>query len=113
MKRLILFIVILISIILISGCTVTDSNFTIKVSGTTGLRFNGSYLTMKASGENISKSVDGVVPSEYRTKGTIVSCVFQKQEVAGHLIVEILKEGKIISKSDTTAEYGCVTIATK
>ncbi|MBA7486609.1 hypothetical protein ES707_22170 [subsurface metagenome] len=113
MKKLLLFIVILISIILITGCTGTDSNFTIKVSGTTGLRFSGSYLTIKADGENISKSVDGVVPSEYRTKGAIVSCMFQKQEVAGHLIVEILKEGKTISQSDTTAEYGCVTIATK
>jgi hypothetical protein len=39
--------------------------------------------------------------------------MFQKQEVAGHLIVEILKEDKTISTSDTTAEYGCVTIATK
>jgi len=113
MKKLILFIVILISIILISGCAETDSDFTIKVLGTPGLRFSGNYLTIKADGENISKSVDGVVPSEYRTKGTIVSCMFQKQEVAGHLIVEILKKGKAISKSDTTAEYGCVTIATK
>ena len=113
MKKLLLFIVILISIILITGCGVIDSNFTIKVLGTTGLRFSGSCLTIKASGENISKSVDGVVLSEYRTKGTIVSCMFQKQEIAGHLIVEIPKGNKTISKSDTTAEYGCVTIATK
>ena len=113
MKKLILLIVILISIILVSGCTGTDSDFTIKVLGTPGLRFNGNYLTIKANGENISKSIDGIIPSEYRTRGAIVSCMFQKQEIAGHLIVEILKGNKTISKSDTTAEYGCVTIATK
>jgi len=46
-------------------------------------------------------------------RGAIVSCMFQKQEVAGKLIVEILKEGKVVSKSDTTAEYGCLSIAIK
>jgi len=112
-KRITLFVIVLILIIFISGYTGTDYDFTIKILGTSGLRFSGNYLTLKADGENISKSVDGVIPSEYRMRGAIVFCVFQKQEVAGQLIVEILKAGKVVSKSDTTTEYGCVSIATK
>jgi len=95
-----------------SGSLATDSGVQIKVSGTTGLQFSGSYMVMTFGGQVTSKSVDGTVPSQYSVAGTMVSAVFQKQTKSGTLMVEILRNGRVLSSSDTTAAYGVVSVAT-
>jgi len=111
-KRILLISVILAAMIL-SACGVSDSEFQIKVSGTTGLAFSGNYMVATSGGQSTSKSVDGVVPAAYSVKGDIVSAVFQKQTESGTLKVEILKGGKVVNSSDTTAAYGVVSVVTQ
>ena len=112
MKRSILLIMVML--LLICGCAgVVESDFVIKVSGTSGLEFSGSYMVTMAGGESVSKSVDGIVPAQYTVRGTIVSCAFQKQSEAGTLRVEIAKGGKVVSESETSAAYGVVSVATR
>jgi len=96
-----------------AGPSLTDTEFEIKVSGTTGLEFSGSYMAVTSGGQSTSKSVDGVVPATYSVKGNIVSAVFQKKAESGTLKVEILKGGKVVNSSDTTAAYGVVSVATQ
>jgi|GEM_PF-4251157 len=118
---------IILSILLLVGCVESEpkitpsqitpapqmeANFIVKVSGTSGLRFSGSCATTTISGTAISKSLDGVVPAEYTISGAIVSCAFQKQSAEGVLKVEIIKDGKVVAQSDTSATYGVVSVAT-
>jgi hypothetical protein len=88
-----------------------DSSFTIRVTGSSGTTFHGSYMVTHL-GSNESKSVEGRVPAEYVVQGSIVSTMFQKQSERGQLNVEILLNGQRVKAGDTTAAYGIVSIAT-
>jgi hypothetical protein len=87
------------------------SDYTIRVTGTDGSEFSGSYMLVTADGQSQSKTVDGVVPAEYRCRGSIVSTTFQKQAEGGRLKVQIFKGSQLVNESETTAAYGVVSAA--
>ena len=105
-------IIIVVAISTCNGVIPGNSVFQIKVSGTEGLEFSGSYMVTTADAKVTSKSVDGFVPEQYSVTGTMVSVVFQKQTEAGFLSVEIIKGDEVIANEYTTAAYGVVSIAT-
>ena len=109
MRKLIIAIALLI--ILLVSCKPEDSTFLIKVSGTEGLFFSGSYMTTTVNGQVTSKSVEGIIPAQYSVKGMMVSATFQKDAEDGYLKVEIFKDGEIIADEHTIADYGLVSIA--
>jgi hypothetical protein len=114
MRIAIVHIFFLILFASLSSCAgLTESSFTIKVTGSSGMKFSGSYMSVTTGGSNTSKSVEGIVPEEFTITGSIVSCSFQKQSEGGFLKVEILKNGKSVSHSETYAAYGVVTAATQ
>lgn len=90
-----------------------ETVFVIKVTGTTGLKYSGSYGVYDRTGQSTSKSVDGTVPASYVARGNIVSVYFQKKTQAGSMTVQILKDDRVVNSSFTTAEYGVVTLATQ
>lgn len=111
MKKL--FLLVLVGFFVLAGCSgLAESSFTIEVSGTSRLEFSGNYMTVTAGGDSTGKSVDGTVPARYTIKGSIVSCVFQKQSEHGSLKVRILKDGRVVSESESSAAYGVVSAAT-
>jgi hypothetical protein len=120
MKKLIMIMLVLgVIAFSITGCD-GNSVFTIKVSGTTGLEFSGSYLVVMSNGQSTSEPVAGTVPAEYSVTGTnritvsIVSVELQKRTEEGTLRVEILKDfDEVIASSETTAAYGVVSVATE
>ena len=87
-------------------------DFTIRVSGTSGLDFSGSYSAMKAGISSSSETVYGVVPTQYWANGAAVSAAFQKQSESGTLKVQILKGGKVVKEEQTIAAYGVVSVGT-
>ena len=95
-----------------SGCSTgsVESNFTIKVSGTSGLEFSGNYMTLTAGRISESKMVEGKVPDQYSVSGNIVSCTFRKKTERGTLSVQIVKDGKVVSVSETAVSYGSVNL---
>ena len=95
----------------VSACMTLEKEFTIKVTTNPDLPWTGSYMIVTA-GESISRSVNGVGPWEVAVKGTMVSVCFQKSQADGSLRVQILEGGQIAAESETTAEYGIVTVAT-
>jgi hypothetical protein len=90
-----------------------SSDFTIKISGSPGLKYSGSYMVLTASGDSTSKTVDGSVPDQFNVSGNIVSTTFQKRAESGNLKVEIVKGGSVVAESETSAAYGVVSAATK
>jgi hypothetical protein len=119
MKKSILVILVLGTIaFLLTGCG-GNSVFTIKVSGTSGLEFSGSYLAITSNGHSTSESVAGTVPEEISVTGTsritvsTASVELQKKTEEGTLKVEILKDNEVIASSETTAPYGVVSVATE
>lgn len=115
-KATFLIVVVIVLGLIIWACdggSVLQSSFTIKVTGTDGLKYSGSYMTVMADGKNSSKSVDGTVPGEYTVDASMVSVTFQKQSESGALKVEILKDGEVVAENETEAAYGVVTAATQ
>jgi hypothetical protein len=54
--------------------------------------------------------VNAVVPVEYQGKGVAAVCLFRKTTAEGALKVEILKDGKVLSISETTQPFGVVSL---
>ncbi len=106
---------LLVGLSICLGCSTSsgESNFTIKVSGTNGLEFSGHYMTLTAGRISASKVVEGKVPDQYSVSGNIVSCTIQKKTEKGILNVQVIKDGKIVSTSETTVAYGSVSAETQ
>jgi hypothetical protein len=49
---------------------------------------------------------------EYKGKGAIALCNFRKLTENGSLRIEILKDGKVLSESETSIPYGLVSLKT-
>jgi hypothetical protein len=96
------------------GCTDRlqdmETCYTVKVTGSEKLKFNGHYSFAGAGGVSKPVSVEGVVPAEYRGKGVAAVCVFRKTTAEGMLKVEILSDGKTISASETEQPFGIVSL---
>lgn len=107
----------LIGISLLVGCSLglkdLESNFTITISGTTGLKFKGHYaITAPVSDQNL-QNVEGTVPAQYQGKGVMALCLFRKTSVAGSLKVEILKDEKVVTQGESLIPYGVVSLKTQ
>ncbi len=106
--------ILLIFLISAGGCAWRNNDFTIRVSGTDGLEFSGEYGATLADGRmrggKESKSVDGIVPTEYSITADVVWCSFTKQSVDGTLKVEILKGNEVVSGSSTSTPYGVISL---
>ncbi|NOR69985.1 MAG: hypothetical protein GQ532_09895 [Methylomarinum sp.] len=86
--------------------------YTIKISGTEGEPYSGSYFVTTFQGSK-SKTVDGYIPNEFNVTGSAVSVSFQKQSDYLDLTVTIEKDGLYIDSSTTYADYGVVTLAVR
>jgi hypothetical protein len=96
------------------GCwNILNHNFEIRIGGTAGKPFSGSYMVV-ANGSSNSHSVEGVIPQSYIVQeATMVSAVFQKKSTDGFLTVTVLRDGETVKTEGTSAEYGMVTVATQ
>lgn len=107
-----LVVFIMLTAIGFSTSLLLPSEFVIKVTGTKGTKFQGAYIVTNL-GQAESKSVDGTLPAEFKAKGNMVSVSFQKSQRDGALQVEIFKDGNQVGKSDTSAEFGLVGLASQ
>jgi hypothetical protein len=92
---------------------ITTETYEIRVNGTNGTRFSGSYMQVGLDGSSNSQTVEGSVPATYEARGNMVSVAFQKKTESGQLSVEIVRNGSVVKSSETTAAYGMVTVATR
>lgn len=89
-----------------------NSAFTVRVSGTAGTQFSGTY-SLKSASQNEGYPVSGTVPAEYKATTETLSARFQKQGGPGTLKVEIIKSGEVAATSETDAPDGTVSAATR
>jgi hypothetical protein len=86
---------------------------TIRVTGTPGMPFSGSYGTLDRL-----RSVDGTTPDNFEAEvktGFLafdsVSAVMQKREQGNEeLTVQMLMDGEVVKEQSTTAEFGVVSL---
>jgi len=106
--------VLIVSITLLSGCSESlrklESEYTIKVGGTPGTVFKGSFSLPGSPASARPMHVEGTAPAEYKGKGITVLCVFRKADVKGTLRVEIIKGKTVIDKAETSAPFGVITM---
>jgi hypothetical protein len=102
-------------ILCFTGCGLlsdTSPDFAIRVCGTEGLKFSGHYSIVGTNTLPEPITAQGVIPMEYKGRGTIALCSFRKLTEEGSLKVEILRNGKAILESETNIPYGFVSIKT-
>jgi hypothetical protein len=107
--------ILFLCLLLPAGCDLSkdaSSDFTIKVCGSEGLKFSGHYSIVGTKTLPEPINAHGVIPMEYRGKGVIALCSFRKLTDEGSLKIEILKDGKVISESETSISYGFVSLKT-
>jgi hypothetical protein len=85
--------------------------YTIRLSGTPGLQFSGSYTTVTPNGESKWLKVEGSVPAEYKSFNEEVSVAFKKVSEDGSLKVQIVRDSAIVSESETSEKNGMVLIS--
>jgi hypothetical protein len=113
MKRLLFSVVCVAAVLFVlPACSKDDravlktSEYTLRVSGTPGLKFSanlgGASLINGPSGQ----SFEGTVPAEYKMVGTVVGCTFQKLAQHGTLKIEIIRDGKVVAHSQTSDPHG-------
>ena len=115
-KRKSLLLFLLIGILPLWGCAevlkAVESDFTIKVSGTKDLKFNGHYSFVATGSTPIPQNVVGTVPTEYQGKGVMALGLFRKTMLEGSLKVEILKGEKVVAEGESAVPYGVVSLKT-
>jgi len=79
--------------------------FVIRLSGSAGTRFSGSY-DIVANGKSESHKIEGVVPAEYPVTGNSLSVLIQKNEVAGNLTLEVRQNGTVVRVAGTSMPGG-------
>ncbi len=94
------------------GAALTVS--TIKVTGTDGLPFQGTYNNVIRTDANmvmVHEQVSGTIPAQYTVPGGVI-CYFRKNtdSESGTLKVQILKSGEVISEAYTTVPKGWVAL---
>ena len=112
-----LYLLLVISLIsLLAGCVnnLTNSQFTVRVSGSTvGLQFDGQCTAQKAGflpGDSVAQSLDvkGTVdsvsqPQDYETSGFFIYCAVANQSVTGTITVELLREGDVVASAQSAS----------
>ena len=83
----------------------------IKVSGTQGVPFGGSYATTVGGRQNVAGELEPE-PTVYEVPVGFGAgfASFQKQATGGYLRAEILVNGEVVKERETRAEYGIVTM---
>jgi hypothetical protein len=116
MTKLILhYSILFLCLLLLTGCDLSkdiNSDFTIRVCGTEGLKFSGHYSIVGTRTLPEPVNAHGAIPMEYRGRGGLAICSFRKLAKEGSLRVEILKNGIVISESETSITYGLVSLKT-
>jgi len=89
-----------------------ESDLTISVTGTPGLKVSGHYAIVATGEVPKPQNVEGTVPVEYQGKGLTVLCLFRKTTAEGTLKVEITRSYKVIAASETQAPMGFMSLTT-
>jgi hypothetical protein len=92
----------------------TPSNVMVRVSGTPGTDYQGTYSTSSES-QTVEGNV-GAEPTDYDAnvenvdKSTLTAVFRKTQPGGGTLKVGIIADGEVIAESATSAEYGEVSV---
>ncbi|MDQ3964848.1 MAG: hypothetical protein M3246_00085 [Actinomycetota bacterium] len=87
----------------------------VRVSGTQGVAYSGSYGTAREV-RNVNDTALGAEPRNYELEEVgseegAVNAVFKKSSPGREtLMVEILVDGEVLTRSETSAELGSVTV---
>jgi hypothetical protein len=90
-------------------------NVVVRVSGTQGVAYSGSYGTAREV-RNVNDTALGAEPRNYELEEVggeegAVNAVFKKSSPGREtLMVEILVDGEVLTRSETSAELGSVTV---
>jgi hypothetical protein len=94
-----------------AAVVVTEGTFMVRLTGTPGTGFEGSYKADRAGGPAETKGVVGELPATFEAKGVALSASFQKTG-DGDLTLEIFKDGQVVARKTAPAGQSVVRAAT-
>lgn len=98
-----------------SGGGGAAGSLVLRVSGTAGTPFSGSYTTTTSGTQNVSGTV-GATPTDYDLSGggvagvNVVSVNLQRGGTVGALKAEILENGQVAQAQETNAANSAVSL---
>jgi hypothetical protein len=94
------------------SCSNNNTNYTIKLSGTSGLSYFGHYAWQEAGSEYETKAmVSDKVPMQYTITGEKVSVYFAiGPGNIGKLKVEIIEGSRVIASSESSSADDVISI---
>jgi hypothetical protein len=103
---------ILLCLFLLAACSkAKGTEFTIVVSGTEGIGFSANLGGASIIDGPSGQSFEGTIPAEYKVRGTAIGCTFQKLSDDGVMVINILRDGKLVFLSGTNEPQGVVIAA--
>ncbi|WAH42852.1 hypothetical protein NZD89_05330 [Alicyclobacillus fastidiosus] len=92
----------------------SQPDFTIKVTGSSGLPFSGDVMVASSDGSSNSETISASVPKTITIqKAAMISVVFQNQGATGSFNVAIYHDGTLVKEGSTSSQYGAVTVASQ
>lgn len=89
--------------------------FTMRISGTPGVQFKGTYNLVNARGNSTSHTISGTVPKTYTIgPGTLMlSVAIHKMGRAGTLRLDVSQGPRHVVGHQTSSPYGGLTVAAR
>jgi len=91
----------------------SENVFIIRIEGTAGLPFKGSYTIVTTEGLTMTQPLNGKVPASYVVKADFVSATLQKQADDGILRIDLNKNGRNVRSAETIAPGGTATASAR
>ncbi len=76
------------------------STYTINITGTPGLQFDGVILEVQPNMMGRSRRIQGTVPATYEARGAAVQCDCFKKSDDEFLRIELLLNGQVVDSSE-------------
>ena len=92
----------------------TPPTYVLVIEGSPALDYIGTCTFLSEAGEILHQKLKGTVPDKYSIEAPLVSCIVQKWDAWGDLVVGLvdLRTNALIAKADTNAAFNWVTVQT-
>lgn len=109
MKKVALGVLLVFMLLALTGCSAAMKDYVIKVDGTEGATFEGTYM-YQVDRTPTSETLSGTVPAEYSVQGEVLSCQIVKTSADGTIKVTLTANGEVIDEGEITEQGGEVVV---
>jgi len=105
MKKVALGVLLVFMLIALTGCGATMKDYVLKVDGTEGATFEGTYMYQVDTTPS-SETLSGTVPAEFPIQAEVLSCQITKTSADGTIKVTLTANGELVDEGEISEQGG-------